>query len=113
MLKNWNEDFRLKRNIRICKMAQQIFDIGGNQIWTKHTTKSQRQKIPSTIKISRTTTKQNIVSKEVQNPPSENRRVKYVRPDMNILAAMSSPSVFASEVGGGGSREKVPMIVMC
>ena len=98
-------------------MAQQIFDIGGNQIWTKHTTKSQRQKIPSTIKISRTTSKQKIVSKEVQNPPTNNGRVKYVRPDMNIMAAMSSPSVSVSdivvEVGGGGSREKVPMIVMC
>ena len=98
-------------------MAQQIFDIGGNQIWTKHTTKSQSQKIPSTIKISRTTSKQNIVSKEVQNPPTNNGRVKYVRPDMNIMAAMSSPSVSVSdivvELGGGGSREKVPMIVMC
>ena len=103
-------------------MAQPIFEIDGivrenNQTWTKHTTKSQSQKIPSTIKISRTTTKQNIVSKKVQNPPSENRRVKYVRPDMNLLAAMSSQYLFASdvvvEVGGGGSREKVPMIVMC
>ena len=103
-------------------MAQPIFEIDrivreNNQTWTKHTTKSQRQKIPSTIKISRTTTKQNIVGKEVQNPPTENRRVKYMRPDMNILAAMSSPSVYVSdivvEVGGGGSREKVPMIVVC
>ena len=103
-------------------MAQPIFELDGivrenNQTWTKHTAKSQRQKIPSTIKISRTTTKQNIVSKEVQNPPTNNVRVKYVRPDMNIMAAMSSPSVSVSdivvEVGGGGSREKVPMIVMC
>ena len=92
-----------------------MFNVGGvgkEKIWTEQTRESKRQKIPSTIKISRTSMDQQILRGKRQKISLESKTIKYVRPAVDLLAILpSSPNVLAMDVsvelGKGNSRKKV------
>ena len=92
-----------------------MFNVGGvgkEKIWTEQTRESKRQKIPSTIKISRTSMDQQILRGKRQKISLGSKTVKYVRPAVDLLAILpSSPNVLAMDVsvelGKGNSRKKV------
>ena len=96
-------------------MAQQMFNVGGvgkEKIWTEQTRKSKRQKIPSTIKISRTSMDQQILRGKRQKISLGSKTIKYVRPALDLLAILpSSPNVLAMDVsvelGKGSNRKQV------
>ena len=95
-------------------MAQEIFNAGGvrkEKTWTEET--RQRQKIPSTIKISRTCIDQEILRKRQK---AEKETIKYVRPTLDLLSILASSSTVLAldvivEVGKGSNRQQV-MVVM-
>lgn len=91
-------------------MAQEIFNVGGaGKTWGEQPRQRNHQKIPSTIKISRTTRDQ-----EIQIVARET--IKYIRPTLDLLAILpSSSSALAMdvlvEVGKGSSRKQVVMVI--
>ena len=92
-----------------------MFNVGGvgkEKIWTEQTRESKRQKIPSPIKISRTSMDQQILRGKRQKISLGSKTIKYVRPALDLLAILpSSPNVLAMDVsvelGKGSNRKKV------